>query len=269
LFGHVALVAQAENASGENFLCGACGGKLKEALVVVKERLLMFFSKAKKSYKLRFFFIFLVLIVIFSPILAYAYTFGFGIWASHDEWSKMGSALGGIYSPIIAVATLCFLYRQQRFTEISHAENREADFRRHTFAKCENYITLASLRVDKLDESQIHGLICLLEMYADAVDEKEKEEVFAALNKFYQPQILSIGRVSSTLHKIRDLDMDVDGMVTDLRMYASSVISLELLLAHDVFYRGYMNDGSYFSFEPSGDEKMRVDEAFDRMKKKK
>lgn len=67
---------------------------------------------------------FLIAISLFvAPIVVYAMVFEIGVWKSHDDWAKMGSALGGIYSPILTVATICVLWFQFRLSKRIHAEN--------------------------------------------------------------------------------------------------------------------------------------------------
>ncbi len=47
----------------------------------------------------RFFFHTLILVAIFLlffiPVILYTFKFGVGLWETHDDWSLMGSALGG------------------------------------------------------------------------------------------------------------------------------------------------------------------------------
>ncbi|TDR71540.1 hypothetical protein DFP78_11674 [Photobacterium lutimaris] len=46
------------------------------------------------------------------PVILYACNFGVGIWRTQEEWAKMGSALGGIYAPILSLLTLIVIVRQ-------------------------------------------------------------------------------------------------------------------------------------------------------------
>jgi thiamine phosphate synthase YjbQ (UPF0047 family) len=66
------------------------------------------------------FFVFGVILLI--PILFYWYQFGIGIWSAHDDWAKMGGALGGIYAPILSVLTLYVIYRQMRLQAVIHRD---------------------------------------------------------------------------------------------------------------------------------------------------
>lgn len=54
----------------------------------------------------------LSIFALLCPIGVYIYTFGIDISKEHTRWSEMGSAMAGIYGPIIAVVTLLMLFRQ-------------------------------------------------------------------------------------------------------------------------------------------------------------
>ncbi|MEH6502169.1 hypothetical protein [Halopseudomonas aestusnigri] len=54
---------------------------------------------------------------LLAPIGIYIQHFGSKISSNHELWGQMGSAMSGIYSPILALATICILalqYRVQR-----------------------------------------------------------------------------------------------------------------------------------------------------------
>lgn len=80
-------------------------------------------------------------IILLVPIAVYVYQFGFGIWSSHDEWAKMGSALGGLYAPILSVLTLYMIYRQLRLQAVIHVDQMDwqklQTLRQHGVYLCE------------------------------------------------------------------------------------------------------------------------------------
>ncbi len=206
----------------------------------------------------------LAVFVFLSPVIVYASVFGIGVWQSHDDWSKMGGALGGIYSPLIAFTTLLLLYRQQQFSEKSHKQKMEADFIRDANSKCESYITLAGAQCAKLDSNKLNEFEALLNLYVDLHSEDEKFKVFNDLNNDFRPQLTSLARAGSTLHHMRKSKTDLTGQVSDLRMYAASLIDIDLLLSYDKFHRFYNKDESYYSFEPSPDEIDRIEKEFSK-----
>lgn len=47
-----------------------------------------------------------------APLLIYLSTFGFFLSSDHQRWAEFGSAMSGIYAPIVAVTTLAVLLAQ-------------------------------------------------------------------------------------------------------------------------------------------------------------
>ena len=56
----------------------------------------------------------LVALVLLAPIIFYIHTFGLNISNNHSRWSEMGSAMSGLYTPILALLTLLVLVIQVR-----------------------------------------------------------------------------------------------------------------------------------------------------------
>lgn len=50
--------------------------------------------------------------VLLSPIILYMWVFGVVVSSDHSRWAEFGSAMGGIYSPMIAVLAFLVLLRQ-------------------------------------------------------------------------------------------------------------------------------------------------------------
>lgn len=200
--------------------------------------------------------------IFLLPIIFYASVFGLGVWRSHDDWAKMGSALGGIYSPLVAFTTLLLLYRQQQFSEKSHKQKMEADFIRNAFSKCESYITLAGAQCAKLDSIKLKEFEALLNLYASLDTEEERFATLNDLNFGFRPQLTSLSRVGTTIHHMRKSEVNLTGQVSDLRMYTASLIDIYLLLSHDKFSRAFHKDDTYYSFDPSPDELDRIEKEF-------
>lgn len=55
---------------------------------------------------------FLQLAALVAPIVLYIHTFGSSISSSHSRWAEMGSAMAGIYSPMMAYLAYLFLAKQ-------------------------------------------------------------------------------------------------------------------------------------------------------------
>ncbi len=95
------------------------------------------------------------------PILFYIYRFGFGIWDEHSDWALMGSALGGLYTPILALLTLAVLVKQLQIQSQSrNYEQREAS-RKLVFGMVEKF---AQKIEERLDDELRHNLYVLAEM---------------------------------------------------------------------------------------------------------
>ncbi|MCB4810677.1 hypothetical protein LG204_05045 [Methylovorus menthalis] len=56
--------------------------------------------------------IFILCIWFLLPLALYVYSFGIQISNDHERWAEFGSAMGGIYSPLLAVCTLVVLGAQ-------------------------------------------------------------------------------------------------------------------------------------------------------------
>ncbi|MDP8568269.1 hypothetical protein [Methylophilus aquaticus] len=59
----------------------------------------------------------LLLTILLFPIGVYVYNFGFVILDDHQRWAEMGSAMSGIYGPILTILTLLVLIFQLNLQE--------------------------------------------------------------------------------------------------------------------------------------------------------
>lgn len=56
----------------------------------------------------------LIIGAIAAPVIVYLCVFGTDLSSSHTRWAEFGSAIGGIYSPLVALLTLAVLAQQVR-----------------------------------------------------------------------------------------------------------------------------------------------------------
>ena len=126
-----------------------------------------------KSHNLKFIKISIVtigLILFLLPIAFYIYHFGVGLWNSHTDWALMGSALGGIYTPILAILTLAVLLKQLQIqTQVRNYEQREIS-RKIVFEMVEKL----SKRINLIcSEEQLEKLLILAELPKDNPEVQE------------------------------------------------------------------------------------------------
>lgn len=58
-----------------------------------------------------------VVFMLAVPLIVYVAKFGAEISANHQRWSEMGSAMSGIYTPILSLLTLFVLFRQVKLQQ--------------------------------------------------------------------------------------------------------------------------------------------------------
>lgn len=54
----------------------------------------------------------LIVAAVVAPVAVYVIVFGFSLSPDHSRWAEFGSAIGGIYSPLVAFLTLGVLRKQ-------------------------------------------------------------------------------------------------------------------------------------------------------------
>ncbi|EKO3403001.1 hypothetical protein N6C02_004319 [Vibrio fluvialis] len=103
----------------------------------------------------------LCFLVLVTPILFYIYQFGFGLWSEHSDWASMGSALGGLYTPILALLTLAVLVKQLQIQAQSRDYEQRETSRKLVFDMVEKF---AQKIEERLDDELRHNLYVLSEM---------------------------------------------------------------------------------------------------------
>ncbi|MDP3662888.1 MAG: hypothetical protein U1D41_00440 [Nitrosomonas sp.] len=72
-------------------------------------------------------------LILALPIAVYSYQFGF------DEWAEMGSAIGGLYTPILSILTLIVLVKQFQLQKSMHKYEQRVMSRDISFSLVEKY----------------------------------------------------------------------------------------------------------------------------------
>jgi hypothetical protein len=81
----------------------------------------------KRTRTIAYIVLALVAICLVAPLVMYAHTFGTAITSSHPRWAEFGTAMSGIYSPLLTLLTLAVLvaqvFLQRRQTALQHQIN--------------------------------------------------------------------------------------------------------------------------------------------------
>lgn len=100
--------------------------------------------------------IFALSMIFFAPVHAYIHFFGSVITPNHQRWAEMGSAMSGIYGPILSALTFIVLVVQIRLQWFSHRQVHDQEYIQNARADIEFYLS----KLDQvLDTPTINGVI--------------------------------------------------------------------------------------------------------------
>lgn len=80
------------------------------------------------------------LVVLLVPICVYVWVFGFHLSNVHARWAEFGSAMSGVYTPVVALATLAVLVMQVSLQKQVHNHDIDQTFVQQTRADTEFYV---------------------------------------------------------------------------------------------------------------------------------
>lgn len=126
-----------------------------------------------------------IVAILLSPIFVYIYTFGTYISDKHQRWGEMGSAMSGIYTPILAVLTLLVLITQVRLQSKLNSHIFNQSFIEE--ARSDVRYTLEHLKseLEKISSQQIPVGQFIVQNFKN----KEKTELLLDVNKTAARQI--------------------------------------------------------------------------------
>lgn len=87
---------------------------------------------------------------IAAPIVVYLYVFGTSLSSSHARWAEFGSAIGGIYSPLVALLTLAVLAQQVRLQAQMNVHEADQAYLQQARADIEFYSAQMAQEMDRI-----------------------------------------------------------------------------------------------------------------------
>ena len=147
-------------------------------------------DKLKKGLAQLIFFI-----VLWLPIVLYVYQFGFFLSSDHEIWAEFGSAMSGIYSPIIAFIALLVLVNQTRIQQSMDKHQHDHTYIERNRNDLDFYINKLESYLDKSYDENITIKQYLLLNFsrlsnAELLEEKTKKKVQEF--NFSNPQVFDI-----------------------------------------------------------------------------
>jgi hypothetical protein len=146
------------------------------------------------NYKQQVFRI-LIAVATVVPIAIYVWKFGWHLSADHARWGEFGSAMSGIYTPILTLLTLSVLVNQVRLQHKMHANDRSLAYVEQARTDLEFYVTrLESMMTLKISTGNTIREVLHHQYQPKTLAELEQpniEQISEQLNR-EAPQILGV-----------------------------------------------------------------------------
>lgn len=150
---------------------------------------------AKKMQRRVRILLLLVVAMLLSPIVVYVYKFGVNITDSHARWGEMGSAMSGLYTPILSLLTLAVLLAQVRLQDAMNKHAFDQSYIQEVRTDVQYYLSqLAKELSAEFDNgSEIGQELIAVFAYVPVKELRGQRyaEVAKGLNRKY-PRIMSI-----------------------------------------------------------------------------
>ena len=106
-------------------------------------------NECVKTLKVAILLLFVAAILL-APIIVYIATFGFHITSDHERWGEMGSAMSGIYTPILSILTLAVLIIQVRLQNQSTTHDSDQSYIQEARSDVEFYLAQIDVELEKM-----------------------------------------------------------------------------------------------------------------------
>jgi hypothetical protein len=139
-------------------------------------------------------FLLVIATLLFAPIAIYIYTFGVRITDSHARWGEMGSAMSGLYTPVLSLLTLLVLFTQIRLQEAMNKHAFDQSYIQEIRSDSQYYLSQLSQELsNEFDNgSEIGTELIAAFAYAPIQDIQRQDyaKVAAEVNRKY-PRIMA------------------------------------------------------------------------------
>lgn len=149
----------------------------------------------KKKASSRWIFPILIGAALAAPAVTYVVTFGLSVTDNHARWAEMGSAMSGLYTPILSLLTLAVLVAQVRSQVQMNTHHFDQTYIQEARADIEYYLTQLDLELSKRlpDGATVHQLLNSSFAYSRLADLRSDEARQMAKNLNRQfPRIFSV-----------------------------------------------------------------------------
>lgn len=183
-----------------------------------------------------------VILVYAAPIIFYGFFFGPALSKDHVRWAEFGSAMAGIYAPIVALTTLVLLARQTRLQHQINNHQFDQAYIVQARADVDFYATrlAESLKIDALPGTTIQQFLHQHFQPPSTLDlDEEQRRRLAASLEFSTPQIF--GMWSAIYPIIAGLESKKDSFfqmtLTSSLQRLIALLSFETCVCLENYYR--------------------------------
>lgn len=179
--------------------------------------------------------------IYLTPLVAYVATFGTEISSQHVRWSEFGSAMSGIYAPIIALSTLAVLFVQVRLqSRLNDHEFRQAHISQAR-ADIEFYATQLAKKLEEIaNPGKPMRAVLHLNFRPDSVAELDSESLraLAANIDALAPSILGMWfGIYPILSGLRTGEQQFEMTLYSSLQKLNAMLSFETCIALDNYHR--------------------------------
>ncbi|MFS2017385.1 hypothetical protein ACEN88_12505 [Massilia sp. CT11-108] len=140
--------------------------------------------------------------VLVAPIIVYIWTFGTVISNDPNLWSAMGSAMSGIYGPILSVLTFFVLIMQVRMQRETNVHTYEQAYLQNAKADLDFYLAQLVKALEKSYGSDIPARTILRRWYEQATVEQLSGEPLKQAAKEMEQRVPQLQAIWAAIYPI-------------------------------------------------------------------